>query len=560
MVIDYKSVTFSFKARKKKRILKRIRLFGLVVFILCFYFLFCNILDSSKIKNIQKLLLENEIAKAEEKFEKIEGSIYHKKAKREIKALIHLFKDELDIAREILVSLKTGNTSVTFGKFLEYFSDYAEYRKLKIYTDYLVKRGENLLFYKALYSTALLDFEGSFNIIKKMPPEKKEKYKKELAIIQKTNNELKTGKINYIFDVNGIPMAYYDLKKQNTFSLIPGMTFHKFNKDFKKRIKFYSTTIDFMLQKKIHQLFRANNYHGSFLLFNLNDTSISAAYSRPLDRRMDNYVFFETFEPGSIIKLLTLYSYLQSDRQDLFPYQCKGNFTIKGQIFYDWIKHNTVKDYEEALTISCNISFAKMGIKLGVKELTETFEQFYFNSGDLEDLFLNFKMGTFNKMISGDLKLANFSVGLDEISITTFHSALISAIIVQNGSIYLPYLIKNKKNLLNLGYYNHSGRIQTISNASTTTFLKIKNGMIRVVEDERGTGRRSKVDFIRFGIKTGTSGNKKLGLDAIVIGFFPAERPKYAFGFRLERVGKAEVKGAFFLRDLLISFFKRRTE
>ncbi len=556
MVTDYKGVSFSFKTLKRKKLLKRLRVAALIVFILCFYLILSNIVDAAKIKNIQTLLLENRTFKAAEKLKKIESSLFHKKSKKELKALLYLFAGDLDKAREILVPLNTKNTSVAFQKFLDYFSNYAEYRKLKIYTDYLLKREENLLFYKVLYSTGLLDFKESFKVIEKMPAEKKEKFKQELPIIEKINNQSKTGKINYIFDVNGMPMAYYDLKRRKTISMTPGLTFFNFNKDFKRSIKFYNLTINLSLQKKIHQLFKYNKYHGSFLLFNLSDTSIVVAYSKPFNRGVENAVFSETYEPGSIMKALTLLSYLRHDGQNLFPYHCKGNFLINGKIFYDWISHGIVKTYKEAFSTSCNISFARMGIHLGIKKLGRIFDEFYFNTGTLKDLFLNFKTGTYNKKVAEDFQMANLAVGLNEISITTFHSALITAIIAQNGSIYAPHLIKHKKNLLNLGYYNHPAHLLKVF-YDNTSFLKVKNAMIRVVEDKKGTGKRSKVNFVRVGLKTGTAGIKKNGLDAILIGFFPAENPKYAFGFRLERVGRAEIKGAYFSKDFLTSFFHR---
>jgi cell division protein FtsI/penicillin-binding protein 2 len=234
--------------------------------------------------------------------------------------------------------------------------------------------------------------------------------------------------------------------------------------------------------------------------------------------------------------------------------------TLGKKIFYDWIKHNLVKDYEEALVVSCNLCFARMGMQVGAKRLTDVYKSFYFNTGNtggLRDRYFEFKTGVFKDPGASDYLLANLSVGLGDIAVTTFHTALFSAIIAQNGVIYSPYLIKNEKNLLNLAYYNHPGQLLTIS-SDTAVFAKIKSAMIRVVEDKKGTGERSQVDFVRVALKTGTSGNAKQGLDAILSGFFPAEKPQYAFGFRLQGVGKAELKGAMFLKDFLISFYGRK--
>lgn len=561
MVIDYKGVSFSFETLKRKKRWKRIRLAVIFLLIGCLYFIFSRMVDTGKITTVQSLLLKNLQTEAAEAFEKIEGSFFHTNAKKELKALLSLNAGELDGAREILNSLDSQSSAVDFKKFLGYFSDRSAFNSLKIYTDFLlrVKGSDALLFYKALYSSALLDFKGSRAVLEKMPAEEKEKHQKELAIMDKINKELESGKLNYIFDVNGKPAAYYDLSDRKTLSLAPGITFDAFDKDFKKSTTFYSLTIDISLQNKIRDIFEKGNYHGTFLLLDLNDTSIMAAYSRSAAGKKENAVFWEPYEPGSIIKVLTLFSYLRSGTGELFPFECTGVMGINGEPFYDWLKHNRVENYEEALAVSCNLCFAQMGIDLGLKKLSETLEPFYFNPGAgaraFEDLFFRFEAGTFNKAAADDLQLANLSVGLGEITITTFHSAFVSAVIAQSGSVYSPYLIKNKKNLLNLGYYNHSPELLTVL-TDNAVFLKVKDAMVRVVEDPEGTGKRSKVDIVRVGLKTGTAGSKTKGLDAILTGFFPVEKPRYAFAFRLEGAGKAELRGAYFLKDFLTAFYR----
>jgi cell division protein FtsI/penicillin-binding protein 2 len=155
-------------------------------------------------------------------------------------------------------------------------------------------------------------------------------------------------------------------------------------------------------------------------------------------------------------------------------------------------------------------------------------------------------------------QLANLAVGLEEIKTTTFHLALVSAAIGQNGTIYSPYMIKNVKNVLQLGFYNHSSRVMPLSKKDSTHFIKIKEAMIQVVADRRGTAYRSKVDFIPVAAKTGTAGNKRNGFDAVIMGFFPARQARYSFAFRLERGGKAQVEGAAFLKKFITTCFKSR--
>jgi hypothetical protein len=568
MVIDYKGVSFSFEKIKRKKRLKRIRLIGIVVVIIFLFILLANVLDSGKLRKIQTLLLENKITDASARLKNIESALFHKNTKRELTALIYLFTNEVTRAKQILDQLEGKSTSVDPWKFVNYFSDRAEYRKLDIYTDYLIKKkekikkGEKLLFYKVMSKTGLLAPRQAVRAINQLPPGLKKDNEKALALIRKINDQLEAGKINYIFDNNGTPLAYYDMEKQKTISLTPGITFDAFTHEIQTSLKFYRLTLDRRIQEKIHRSFR--DFNGSFLLMNVNDSSVAAAYSKPVDpnKRNINTVFSEAYEPGSIIKLLTLFAYLQSPGRDIFPFQCEGLWRINGKIFYDWIVHHQVENSQEALVVSCNIAFAKMGVSVGFRALSEIFNRFYFNreSKGFADQFLTFNTGTYKTEIpsSAAYRIANLSEGLNEISITTFHSALISAVISQNGSIYRPFLIKNKKNLLNIAFYNHTGQLIEVLNASTI-FLKLRGAMKLVVEAPNGTGKRARIDFVKVALKTGTAGNKKLGLDAVLTGFFPADKPQYAFAFRLERVGKAEWRGALFLKDFLNAFYHDNT-
>jgi hypothetical protein len=564
MVIDYKSVSFSFDKIKRKKRLKRLRLIGIVVVIIFLFILVVNEIDYGKIKTIQSLLLDSKITDASARIKNIGSGLFHKNTKKELKALLYLLSDKATGARQILEELGPKFTLIDHWKFVDYFSDGAEYRKLDIYIDYLIKKkekikkGEELLFYKVMTKTALLAPRQSVEAIEQLPPELKKEKEKELALISKINDRLESGKINYIFDNNGMPLAYYDIKKKRTISLTRGINFDAFTNEIQTSLKFFHLTLDRRFQEKIHRLFR--DFHGSFLLMNVSDSSVAAAYSKPVDpnKRNINTVFSETYEPGSIIKLLTLAAYLQSPRPGLFPIQCEGSWRINGKVFYDWTVHHRVENSQEALVESCNIAFSKMGISVGYRALSEIFNRFYFNreSKGFADLFLTFNTGTYKTDITSSAlyRIAHLSEGLNEISITTFHSALISAVISQSGSIYSPYLIKNKKNLLSIAFYNHTGQLIEALKAGTI-FLKLRNAMKLVVEAPNGTGKRARVDFVKVALKTGTAGNKKLGLDAVLTGFFPADKPEYAFAFRLERAGKAEWRGALFLKDFLTAFY-----
>jgi peptidoglycan glycosyltransferase len=194
-----------------------------------------------------------------------------------------------------------------------------------------------------------------------------------------------------------------------------------------------------------------------------------------------------------------------------------------------------------------------MGETLGYNGLKKIFSLFYFNSQPFKDGFLTFNTGKMPGSAATGYDLAHMSVGLEKMKMTTFHAAFMAQIITQSGTVYPPYMIINKKNLLNIGYYAHKAEPLTVLK-DNSSFAKVKNAMVYVVESPDGTGRRARVDDLPIGMKTGTAGNRQVGLDAVIVGFFPADKPKYAFAFRLQRVGKAEWIGAQFLKRFLEAF------
>jgi penicillin-binding protein A len=564
MVLDYKGVSFSFNDRRRAKRFKRFRLvlLGSILFVL--FFFITLFMDSNRVGKVEELLLQGNRDEARKVFQDIESSFFHGDSKLELKALVHLYFAEYGEAQETLNILGKNTTSIDGKAFSDYFAGNAAYRELDLYSQFLLNRspdpeaGQSWHYYLALAKSALLDRQQSQAAIYKLPADVKSNRQKELAMVEKFNHQIQEGQVDYIFDINDKPLAYYDMAAGKTVSHSPGITFAEFTPEFSESGKFFSLTLNRDIQNQLHRLF--HNYHGTFLLFNVSDSSIVAAYSKSLNNNVpSNAVFQETYEPGSIIKLVTMLAYMHMNPDNksgpMFPFQCKGNWPMDGQIFYDWTTHKKVDTMDDALAVSCNLAFARMGISLGFKSMQDFFQRFYFDNNQLTDLFIDYTTGKFADSNGSHYRLANLAVGLDNITITTFHAALLATIVAQNGSIYAPYMIKNKKNLLNIGYYNHQPQLLKVLE-NNSAFFKVKNAMVYVVESPDGTGRRSRVEGVPVALKTGTAGNKKVGLDAILTGFFPADKPQYAFAFRLERAGKAEWKGAYFIKEFITKLLK----
>ena len=557
MVLDYKDISFSFKNRKTRRRRQRLKLALLVIALLAVFCGYRFYKLSSAIGKIQDLLLDNQVNAAKEKLANLAFPFFQRGNIRELGALTELFGDRLPQAEAQFDKLRLDRTATSLrsGQFLKCFIDRGEYAKLKIYSDYLLPRGgdENIWYY-ALVQAAFFNHGESEHALARLSPAYKKANAKALAFLFQVNANLRLGRFDYIFDRNNSVVAYFDVRKQRTQSLLPGLDFSDFDRQIKKGASYFRLTLDAKLQIEIDRLF--TGFFGTLLILDLPQNSILAAYSRPRSPGALNAVFSEAYEPGSIIKIVSLLAYLRHTDPHVFPYVCSGQIALGGHILYDLLAHKKVNDYGSALAMSCNPSFARMGLAAGFQRLSHVLECFYFNARPFTDWFLKFQTGTFNRESRSDFELAKLATGLGNASLTTVHAAVLAAVFAQNGLYFPPYMIDDAKSILDLGFYSHGARPLRVL-ADELNFNRVKKAMQEVVNSENGTGRRAWSAEVNLAIKTGTAGNSKQGLDVMVMGFFPAEKPRYAFAFRLEGAGKAEFNGAFFLQRLLKALLPR---
>jgi hypothetical protein len=551
MVLDYKDVSFSFGNRKARRRRQKLRLAVLVFFALAVFLGYRYLKTGLAVEEIQELLLAGRLGEAEILLRDVEASFFQRGNIRELQALLELFNGRLDEGEAQLKKMRQEevSTSLRSGPLMKYFLDRGEYFPLRIYADYLLPRGgDDALWYTALCRSAFLRRDEAEKALAGLSSSYKEANGKALEILSRFNGSLQRGRVDYIFDKNDRPLAYFDLRRRLTRSLLPGLDMGDFDGQFKKGVRTFRLTLDSGLQNKVDRLFK--DYFGTLVLLDLPESSIAVAYSKPRSFAAANAAFDEPFEPGSIIKIISLLAYLRLDKGGLFPLVCPGRVSMANKIFYDWTVHGPVHDPSEALARSCNFSFARMASQVGFPLLADQLQRFFFNGPPFTDGFIKLHAGSFNAKVADEFQLANLAVGLEEIRVTTVHASVLAAIFSQSGQFFSPYLVDDIKNILGLGFYHHTARPVRVL-ADDLNFMRVRKAMADVVESKNGTGRRARSQAVRTAIKTGTAGSSRQGLDAVIIGFFPVERPRYAFAFRLQGAGKAELNGAFFLRDLL---------
>ena len=551
MVLDYKDVSFSFRDRTRRRRRRLLWLLLLALLGASGFIAFRSLQARAAVARIEDLLLAGRTDEAGQRLQAAASPVFQRGNFRELRALTELCRGRLPEAASRFAELRRGGvaTSLRAGRMLAHFFDHGEAEKLKVYADYLLPRGnDEVLWFHALSRAALLDADAAEKSLAGLSTAYRRDNGKALGLLSRFIRSLRSGRIDYVFDRNDQPLAYFDLRRRSGRALVPGMDFSPFEAQFKKGASRFRLTLDGRMQRQVDRLF--NDYSGSLVLLDLPESAVTVAYSKPAAGRPADAAFSQAYEPGSIVKLITLLAFLRRGGAGIFPLECPGLLAVGGGIVYDLEKHGRVRDVSQALARSCNVSFARMGKAAGAAALTDMLQRFFFNGPGFRDQFCTFAAGRFAALSGADLPLANLAAGLDGITMTTVHASVLAAAIAQNGQHFPPYLIDDAKNILGLGFYRHAARpLRLLSD--DLNFMRLRKAMAAVVEDEKGTGRRLRGTSPRLAIKTGTAPNPTGGLDAIIIGFLPYENPRYAFAFRLEGAGRAELAGAALLQGLL---------
>ncbi len=245
------------------------------------------------------------------------------------------------------------------------------------------------------------------------------------------------------------------------------------------------------------------------------------------------------YTPGSVFKLVTLTSALENLTGVLSEvYTCEGTkqFGSGNVTCMSGNEHHGTLTLREALTRSCNISFAQIGYELGSENLVKTAKTLGFN-----DNFIFADIKLYNSEIQTDINnvydLAWTAVGQGKTLVTPMHMALIVSAIANDGVMPSPKLIKQVTGSTGIQRPHKSdGAYGTVMSSGTASI--IKEYMRDVVE--YGTGTRAQVNGYRVCGKTGSaevSDDKNVNTNAWFVGFIDDERMPYAVSVVLEGAG-----------------------
>src|SRR4029077_11920871 len=153
-----------------------------------------------------------------------------------------------------------------------------------------------------------------------------------------------------------------------------------------------------------------------------------------------------------------------------------------------------------------------------------------------------------------NFETAYFAIGLEHEEINAIHLAMLASMAANRGVLRTPRLLRGRRSILG-DVVGGPPRQGTTRLASVQSAERMIRAMQAGAAEPRGTGHGAQVDGLSLAMKTGTAGERKNGLEALIMAFAPVERPKIAFAIIAEDAGPAEVAGARIAHDVLVRIF-----
>jgi peptidoglycan glycosyltransferase len=192
-------------------------------------------------------------------------------------------------------------------------------------------------------------------------------------------------------------------------------------------------------------------HRGSIVLVEPATGAVLAAVSDERTAAADAAAAFDQrLEPASIAKILTTAA---AYRAGIDPDSLISRMTCTGVERYGrkplWCAWpaGPLEGLDHALSVSCNVAFANLGVRVGADRLVEEYRRWGFDAGD--EAFLG-AAGRLDATPRTPLDVADLSVGLELPEVTPLHAALIAATVANGGRLEEPRLVTGGCGLLGL--------------------------------------------------------------------------------------------------------------
>jgi penicillin-binding protein A len=188
----------------------------------------------------------------------------------------------------------------------------------------------------------------------------------------------------------------------------------------------------------------------------------------------------------------------------------------------------------EAMAVSCNTTFAKLGLDLGAEALVDMAEAFGLNRRIIDSDQVPSPLESRMPTDLNPPQAAQSAIGQFDVRTTPLQMALIAATIANEGRAMRPHLIRAIQDERAADLVTYEPEAFEDQVISTRTAHQLRDMMVRVVTS--GTGRNAAIGGVTVAGKTGTA---ETGGPPTVwfAGFAPAEDPQVAVAIVVEDGG-----------------------
>jgi cell division protein FtsI/penicillin-binding protein 2 len=238
--------------------------------------------------------------------------------------------------------------------------------------------------------------------------------------------------------------------------------------------------------------------------------------------------------PGSVFKLVTAALALESYQfRPTARFFCTGAVQVPGVNMRCWTRHGK-ETLVQAIADSCDVTYASVGMRLGRKGMEWVFRQLHLDSPQLQvvdaaPVLPGAESAVVFRRRGADAGLlANTAIGQEDVRLTPLQAASLARTIAAGGRMRPVRLVLDaeKSGVVMRNYATAPDRYVV----SATTAYWLGQGMREAVTRPSGTAHALASAAVSAAVKTGTAelpGGRTV--NAWMIGFFPAQHPKYAF-------------------------------
>jgi peptidoglycan glycosyltransferase len=272
-------------------------------------------------------------------------------------------------------------------------------------------------------------------------------------------------------------------------------------------------------------------WRGSIVLLEPRTGDVLVALSDERTTRTEGAAAFrQRREPASIAKIVTTAAAYRAgvDADEQISHMtCRGVDRFGGQPLWCSWAAGPLAGLDQALAISCNIAFARLGVDVGRDGVVSELRRWGFDAGP--DRLLG-AAGRVTWLPRNARQLADLSIGLTYSDITPLHAALLATVVADGGTMPEPRVVEGTCGPLGL----HDTPVPAapgvpVVEADTTRHLLRAMRAVAIY----GTGAGLASPDLPVAMKTGTAAEYRKGYHVNYVGFAPPEDPVVAFCIRI---------------------------